>query len=180
MAAMESKHHHSEPVLRFPVEGLMQPVEGGGFVAKDASVMADVTLGEDASIWFGCVVRGDDAPIRIGARTNIQDGTIVHADPGIPNEIGSGVTVGHRCVLHGSRIGDGSLIGMGAVLLAGSQIGEECLIGAGTVVKENMVVPPRSLVVGIPGRIVRSLTDAEVEGIRESAAEYVAQIRLYL
>ena len=158
----------------------MQPVEGGGFVAQGAVVLADVTLGEHASIWFGCVVRGDDAPIRIGARTNIQDGTVVHADPGVPHEIGSGVTVGHRCVLHGTKIGDGSLIGMGAILLAGSVIGEECLIAAGAVVKEGMVVPPRSLVVGIPGRIVRSVTDEEAASFRDSAAGYVAQTRLYL
>lgn len=158
----------------------MQPVEGGGFVAKGAVVVADVTLGEDASVWFGCVVRGDDAPIRIGARTNIQDGTVVHTDPGVPNEIGSGVTVGHRCVLHGAKIGDGSLVGMGAILLAGSVIGEECLIAAGAVVKEGMVVPPRSLVVGIPGRIVRTVTDEEVASFQGSAAGYVAQTRLYL
>ncbi|MFT4646887.1 MAG: carbonic anhydrase/acetyltransferase-like protein (isoleucine patch superfamily) [Planctomycetota bacterium] len=177
---MDSKHQHSAPVLRFPVKGLMQPVEGGGFVAAGARVMADVTLGEDAGIWFGCVVRGDDAPIRIGARTNIQDGTIVHADPGVPNEIGSGVTVGHRCVLHGAKIGDNCLIGMGAILLGGCEIGAESLIGAGAVVKENMIVPPRSLVVGIPGRIVRSITDEEAASFQESAAGYVKQIRLYL
>ncbi len=158
----------------------MQPVEGGGYVAKGATVLADVTLGEDASIWFGCVVRGDDAPIRIGARTNIQDGTVIHPDPGVPYDIGANITVGHRCMLHGATIGDGCLIGMGAILLAGSVIGEECLIAAGTVVKENMVVPPRSLVVGLPGRIVRSLTDEEVEGIRDSVQGYVGQIRLYL
>ena len=177
---MASNKHHGDPILRFPVKGLMQPVEGGGFVAQGAVVLADVTLGEHASIWFGCVVRGDDAPIRIGARTNIQDGTVVHADPGVPNEIGSGVTVGHRCVLHGTKIGDGSLIGMGAILLAGSVIGEECLIAAGAVVKEGMVVPPRSLVVGIPGRIVRSVTDEEAASFKDSAAGYVAQTRLYL
>jgi carbonic anhydrase/acetyltransferase-like protein (isoleucine patch superfamily) len=177
---MDSKHQHSAPVLRFPVKGLMQPVEGGGYVAEDARVLADVTLGEDASIWFACVVRGDDAPIRIGARTNIQDGTIVHADPGVPNEIGTGTTVGHRCVLHGSKIGDNCLIGMGAILLSGSQIGDESLIAAGAVVKENMVIPPRSLVVGIPGRIVRSITDEEAASFQDSAAGYVNQIRLYL
>ncbi len=166
--------------MRFPVEGLMEPVEGGGYVAKDARVLADVTLGEDASIWFGCVVRGDDAPIRIGARTNIQDGTIVHPDPGVPYEIGSGITVGHRCVLHGAKIEDGCMIGMGAILLAGCEIGAESLVAAGTVVKEGMIVPPRSLVVGVPGKIVRSVTDEEAEFIRGSVEGYVGQIRLYL
>jgi len=143
-------------------------------------LLADVTLGEDSNIWFGCVIRGDDAPITIGARTNIQDGTIVHADPGAPNHIGEDVTVGHRCILHGVKVGDRSLIGMGAILLMGSEIGEECLIGAGAVIKENMVVPPRSLVVGIPGKIVRQVTDEEVAAFRESAQGYVDQVKLYL
>ncbi|HPF14732.1 MAG: gamma carbonic anhydrase family protein [Planctomycetes bacterium] len=158
----------------------MHATEAGAYVADNATVLADVTLGKDANIWFGCVVRGDDAPITIGARTNIQDGTIVHADPGVANHIGSEVTVGHRCILHGARVGDRSLIGMGAILLAGSEIGEECLIAAGAVVKENMRVPPRSLVVGIPGKIVRSITDEEAEGFRASAQGYVDQVRLYL
>lgn len=170
---------HAQPKLRFPVQGKMHPVDGGAFVAEGAVVLADVTLGPEANVWFGCVIRGDDAPITIGARTNIQDGTIVHADPGVPNHIGADVTVGHRCILHGKEVGDRCLIGMGAILLAGSVIGEESLIAAGAVVKENMVVPPRSLVVGIPGRIVRQVTDAEVQGFRESAQDYVNQVALY-
>lgn len=177
---MASKHSHAQPILRFPVQGRMHPVAGGAFVADGAVVLADVTLGKDANVWFGCVLRGDDAPITIGERTNIQDGTVIHADPGVANHIGSDVTVGHRCVLHGARIGDRSLIGMGAILLGGSVVGEECLIAAGAVVKENMVVPARSLVVGIPGRVVRSISDEEVERFRESARGYVEQVKLYL
>ena len=171
---------HSEPEIRFPVRGKMKPVLGGAYVAEGAVVLADVTFGPDANVWFGCVIRGDDAPITIGARTNIQDGTIVHADPDVPNHIGEDVTVGHRCILHGAKVGDRCLIGMGAILLAGSEIGEESLIAAGAVVKENMVVPPRSLVVGIPGRIVREVTEDEVQSFRESAQGYVDQVALYL
>jgi len=149
-------------------------------VAKNAVVTGEVIMGEDVGVWFGCVVRGDDAPLSIGSRTNIQDLTMIHADPGVPNLIGEEVTVGHGCVLHGAEIQDRCLIGMGAILLGGSVIGEESIIGAGAVVKENMHVPPRSLVVGVPGRIVRQVTDEEVEHIRESAEGYVRNIRLYL
>lgn len=164
----------------FPRAGLMRPVEGGAFVAQGAVVTGDVSLGRDVGIWFGCVLRGDDAPLSIGAGTNIQDNSVVHADTGVPNEIGSGCTIGHRAVLHGARVGDRCLIGMGAILLGGSQIGEGSLIAAGALVKEGFVVPPRSLVVGLPARVVRTLSDAELAAIDESAAGYVAKIRLYL
>jgi carbonic anhydrase/acetyltransferase-like protein (isoleucine patch superfamily) len=167
-------------MTRFPREGLFRPVPGGAFVASNAIVTGDVTLGRDVGIWFGCVVRGDDAPLTIGERTNIQDLTMIHADTGVPNVIGAEVTVGHRCVLHGARIEDRCLIGMGAVLLGGSRIGAESLIAAGAVVKESFVVPPRSLVAGVPGKILRSLSDDEVAMIRRSADGYVKKIRLYL
>ena len=164
----------------FPRRGLFRPVEGGAFVATNAIVTGDVTLGEDVGVWFGCVVRGDDAPLTVGRRTNVQDLTMIHADTGVPNVIGQEVTIGHRCVLHGARIEDRCLIGMGAVLLGGSVIGAESLIAAGTVVKEGFVVPPRSLVAGVPGKILRALRDDEVESIRRSAEGYVRKIRLYL
>src|SRR5262245_31796750 len=164
----------------FPRQGLFRKVNGGAFVASNAIVTGDVTLGEDVGIWFGCVVRGDDAPLTVGKRTNVQDLTMIHADTGVPNVIGEEVTIGHRCVLHGARIEDRCLIGMGAVLLGGSVIGAESLIAAGTVVKEGFVVPPRSLVAGVPGKILRELRDDEVESIRKSAEGYVRKIRLYL
>lgn len=164
----------------FPRRALFRPLEGGAFAASNAIVTGDVTLGEDCGIWFGCVVRGDDAPLSIGRRTNVQDLTMVHADTGVPNVIGEEVTIGHRCVLHGARVGDRSLIGMGAILLGGSVIGEESIVGAGCVVKEGFVVPPRSLVVGIPGRIVREVTDEEARMLVKSAEGYVRKIRLYL
>jgi len=167
-------------MAQFPRRGLFRPVEGGAFVATNAIVTGDVTLGEDVGVWFGCVVRGDDAPLTVGRRTNVQDLTMIHADTGVPNVIGQEVTIGHRCVLHGARVEDRCLIGMGAVLLGGSVIGAESLIAAGTVVKEGFVVPPRSLVAGVPGKILRALRDDEVEAIRRSAEGYVRKIRLYL
>jgi carbonic anhydrase/acetyltransferase-like protein (isoleucine patch superfamily) len=164
----------------FPRRGLFHPVDGGAFVASNAIITGDVTLGRDVGIWFGCVVRGDDAPLTIGARTNVQDLTMIHADTGVPNVIGAEVTVGHRCVLHGARVEDRCLIGMGAVLLGGSRIGTESLVAAGAVVKENFVVPPRSLVAGVPAKILRALGDDEVAMIARSAEGYVRKIRLYL
>ena len=164
----------------FPRTGLFREVAGGAFVAANAIVTGDVTLGEDVGVWFGCVVRGDDAPLSIGARTNVQDLTMIHADTGVPNVIGAGVTIGHRCVLHGARIEDRSLIGMGAVLLGGSVIGAESLVAAGAVVREGFVVPPRSMVAGVPAKVVRALSEEEVQRIAASAEGYVRKIRLYL
>lgn len=167
-------------MTQFPTKGRFRALEGGAFAAENAVLTGDITLGEDVGIWFGCVLRGDDASLTIGARTNVQDLTMIHADTDVPNVIGSGVTIGHRCVLHGARVEDGSLIGMGAILLGGSVIGAESLVAAGAVVKERFVVPPRSLVAGVPAKIVRTLTDDEVAMIRASADGYVKKIRLYL
>jgi len=164
----------------FERAGLMRPLPGGAFAATNATVTGDVNLGPDVGIWFGCVLRGDDAPLTVGARTNIQDLSMIHADTGVPNVIGAGCTVGHRAILHGATVGDRCLIGMGAILLGGSRIGEGSLVAAGAVVKEGFVVPPRSLVVGLPARVVRTLSDAELEAIDQSAEGYVQKIRLYL
>jgi carbonic anhydrase/acetyltransferase-like protein (isoleucine patch superfamily) len=164
----------------FPRKGLFSEIADGAFMASNAIITGDVELEQDVTIWFGCVVRGDDAPLIIKRRTNIQDLTMIHADPGVPNTIGEEVVVGHRCVLHGASVGDRCLIGMGAILLGGSKIGDESIVAAGCVVKENMVIPPRSLVVGIPARIVRDVTDAEVAMIRQNADGYVRKSRLYL
>ena len=167
-------------MTRFPSAGLFEPLEGGAFKARNAIVTGDVTLGEDCGIWFGCVVRGDDAPLVIGRRTNVQDLTMIHADPGVPNRIGEEVTIGHRCVLHGARIGDRALIGMGAVLLGGSIVGDEALVAAGAVVREGFEVPPGVLVAGVPAKVLRDLHPAEKEMLSESAEGYVRKIRLYL
>lgn len=163
----------------YPRAGLMRPLDGA-FVASTAVVTGDVTLGRDAGIWFGCVVRGDDAPLTIGARTNVQDLSVVHADTGVPNVIGQECTIGHRAVLHGAAVGDRCLIGMGAVLLGGSVIGEESIVAAGALVREGFQVPPRTLVAGVPARIVRDVTPDEVASFARSAEGYVRKIRLYL
>lgn len=166
-------------MTQFPMRGRMLPLEGGAFAADNATLTGEVHLGQDTNIWFGCVIRGDDAPVTIGARTNIQDLTMIHADPGVPNVIGEDVTVGHRCVLHGAEIEDHCLIGMGAILLAGSKIGAGSIIGAGALVKEGFVVPPRSLVVGVPGRILREVTDEQYAANLQSARGYVHATREY-
>ncbi|MFN0207810.1 MAG: gamma carbonic anhydrase family protein [Planctomycetota bacterium] len=134
----------------------------------------------ETNIWFHCVLRGDDAPILVGARTNIQDLTMIHADPGITNEIGSDCVVGHRVVMHGARVHNKCLIGMGAILLGGSVIGEGSVVGAGTVVKEGMIVPPRSLVVGVPGRIVKTIPEDVILQIERNVQGYIEKARLYL
>ena len=164
----------------FPRQGLIHAAPGGAFVATNAVVTGDVTLGEDVGIWFSCVLRGDDAPISIGKRTNVQDLTMIHADPDVPIVIGEEVTVGHRAVLHGVRVGDRSLIGMGAVLLGGSIVGEGAIVAAGAVVREGFEVPPHTLVAGVPARIIREVSDAERGAIAVGVAEYVRKVRLYL
>ena len=167
-------------MTEFPKKGLFKRVPEGAFAAENVTLTGDVTLAEDVGIWFGCVLRGDDAPLSVGRRSNIQDLTMVHADTGVPNSIGEEVTVGHRCVLHGAVVEDRCLIGMGAVLLGGSKIGSESIVAAGAVVKEGAEIPPRSLVVGVPARVVREVTDAEVAMIRASAQGYVDKIAQYL
>lgn len=164
----------------YPSRGLFRALAGGAFAAHNATLTGKIQLGADVGIWFGCVLRGDDAALTIGARTNVQDLTMIHADTDVPNVIGSEVTIGHRCVLHGARVEDRSLIGMGAILLGGSVIGRESLVAAGAVVKEGFVVPPRSLVAGVPAKIIRTLSDEDVAKIVASADGYVAKIRLYL
>jgi carbonic anhydrase/acetyltransferase-like protein (isoleucine patch superfamily) len=167
-------------MAHFPQRGLFEALSGGAFKARNAIVTGDVTLGADVGIWFGCVVRGDDAPLSIGARTNVQDLTMVHADTGTPNVIGEEVTIGHRCVLHGARVGRRALIGMGSILLGGAVVGDEAIVAAGAVVREGFEVPPRTLVAGVPAKIIRPLLPQELELLAESAAGYVRKIRLYL
>ena len=154
-------------------------VASDAYVAPGAQVIGAVTLGARASVWFNAVIRGDNDPIVIGADSNVQDGAVVHADPGAPTTIGSEVTGGHRAIVHGATIGDRSLIGMGAIVLNGAVIGADCLVGAGALVTEGKVFPPRSLIIGSPARVARTLTDSEVAGLRLSAATYVANARRY-
>jgi len=147
--------------------------ERDAWVATTATVTGDVDLAPEANVWYGASIRGDEAKIAVGARTNIQDNCVLHCDPGQPMAVGEDCTVGHGAILHGSKIGDRCLIGMGAILLQGSVIGDECLIGAGTLVTEGMKVPKRSVVIGVPGKVVRKATEKEVRGFLASARGYV-------
>ena len=149
------------------------------FVAPDATLIGRVVLEDQASIWFGVVIRADNEPIVIGARSNVQDGSVLHTDEGIPLVIGPEVTIGHQVMLHGCTIGEGSLIGIKAVILNRAVIGRECLIGACTLIPEGKVIPDRSLVMGTPGKVVRTLTDAEVASLRSAAARYVENASRY-
>nr|BAT29820.1 transferase [Aureimonas sp. AU22] len=149
------------------------------FIAPGAHVIGDVTLGSEVGVWFGAVIRGDVARITVGARTNIQDGAILHADPGFPLEIGEGCTIGHRAVVHGCTLGDNTLVGMGATILNGARVGANCLVGAGALVTEGKAFPDGSLIVGAPARVVRPLDEAAIEGLRQSAARYVANARRF-
>ncbi|HET9041032.1 MAG TPA: gamma carbonic anhydrase family protein [Gemmatimonadales bacterium] len=154
-------------------------IHPSAFIAPGAAVMGDVTIGEDASVWYGAVLRGDMAPIVIGPESNLQDGTIVHVDEGLPCTVGRRVGVGHRVILHGCTVEDECLIGMGSILLNGVRIGTGSVVAAGAVIPEGMQVPPRSLVMGVPGRIVRQVDAALAERIMETWAHYVGQARAH-
>ncbi len=150
------------------------PPQGRFWVAPDAVLIGRVRLGEDVGIWFGSVLRGDNEWITIGARSNVQEGTIMHTDPGCPLEIGEDCTIGHRAILHGCIIGDNSLVGMGATILNRARIGKNCLIGANALVTEGKEFPDNSLIVGSPAKVVRTLDEAAIDGLRRSAERYVA------
>ena len=145
----------------------------GIFIAPDAHVIGDCRLGADVSIWFGAVLRGDNEPIIIGNRSNIQEGAVLHTDPGFPLEIGEECTIGHRAILHGCVIGDGSLIGMGSTILNGARIGRGCLVGANSLVTEGKEFPDYSLIVGSPAKAIRTLDEDAVAKLRQSADNYV-------
>lgn len=147
------------------------------WIAHNATVIGDVTLGRDASIWFNAIVRGDCDAITIGEGTNVQDAAVLHTDEGVKLVVGKHVTIGHLAMLHGCTVGDGSLIGINAVVLNNVVIGRECIIGANALLPEGRVIPDRSLVVGSPGKVVRQLSDAEVAGLYESAHHYVANAK---
>lgn len=147
----------------------------GAWVAPGAHVLGRIELADGVGIWFGAVLRGDNEPIVIGEGSNVQENSVLHTDMGFPLTVGRGVTIGHQAMLHGCTIGDGSLVGIQAVVMNGATIGRECLIGAGALVAEGKVIPDRSVVLGSPGKIVRELTDAEVARIRAGAESYVAR-----
>ena len=149
------------------------------FVAETATVVGDVTIARDSSVWFSAVLRGDGAPITIGQGCNIQDGAIVHVDPGYPSVIGDRVTIGHGAIVHGATVEDDVLIGMGAILLNGARVGSLSIIAAGTVISEGNEIPQRSLVMGVPGKVVRPVTDADIERIRDGSLHYVERAKNY-
>jgi carbonic anhydrase/acetyltransferase-like protein (isoleucine patch superfamily) len=155
-------------------------LRGEAMIADNATVIGDVRLAADVSIWFGVTIRGDDSWVEIGPATNVQDNTVVHVDVGCPQRIGRGVTIGHGVVLHGVEVGDHCLLGMNATVLSGARIGEYSIIGEGALVPEGAVIPPRSLVLGMPAKVRRSVTDEECESLRWSARHYVARARTYL
>jgi carbonic anhydrase/acetyltransferase-like protein (isoleucine patch superfamily) len=148
-------------------------VHASVYIAPDANVIGSVVLAENVSVWFGATIRGDNDVITLGKNSNVQEGAVLHTDPGIALTVGENVTIGHQAMLHGCTIGDGSLIGIQAVILNGAVIGKECLVGAGAIVTERKVFPDRSLILGAPARVVRSLSDEDVAGLLKSAASYV-------
>ncbi len=154
-------------------------IPASAWVAETADVIGAVVLGEDASVWFGTVVRGDTETIRIGRASNIQDNSVLHADHGMPLTIGDGVTVGHQVMLHGCTIGDGSLIGIGAIVLNGARIGKNCLVGAGSLVTEGKQFPDGSMIMGTPAKLIRELTPEQIQGLAKSAQNYVENARRY-
>ncbi|MCB1979973.1 MAG: gamma carbonic anhydrase family protein [Burkholderiaceae bacterium] len=163
----------------YALDGAEPQLAPGAWVADSAQVMGAVTLGENASVWFATVVRGDTESITIGAGSNVQDASVLHADFGQPLVIGERVTVGHKVMLHGCSIGDESLIGIGAVVLNGAKIGKNCLVGAGALVTEGKEFPDGSMILGSPAKVVRQLTPEQMEGLRWSAQHYVDNARRF-
>lgn len=149
------------------------------YVAPDADIVGDVELGENCNVWYQAVIRGDSDRIRIGRGTNIQDGSVLHVDPGFPMKIGENVTIGHCAVLHGCTIGDGSLIGMGAIVLNGAKIGKNCIIGAGALVTQGAEIPDGMMALGVPARVKRALSEDEIRENLENAEVYVKLAREY-
>lgn len=160
--------------------GVHPDLDDSNFVASTATIIGDVSLGSETSVWFGAVIRGDVNWIRIGERSNVQDQVVVHVTKRTaPTIVGSMVSIGHRAVVHGCTIGDRVLLGIGCIILDHVEIGVDCIVGAGAVVTPGTVVPPRSLIVGVPGRVVRELSDEEVNGIATNAENYLKYSRVY-
>jgi len=149
------------------------------WIAPTAVLIGKVVIAADVGIWFGVVARGDNEPITIGARSNVQENVVLHTDMGYPLSVGEGCTIGHKAMLHGCTIGDNTLVGMGATVLNGARIGNNCLIGAGALITEGKVIPDNSLVIGAPGKVTRTLDNAAVEGLRRSADGYVRNARRF-
>lgn len=163
----------------YEVDGVSPTVADSAWVADSAEVMGDVVLGDEVSVWFGVVIRGDTSAIRVSARTNVQDLSVLHSDVGLPLTIGAGVTIGHKAMLHGCTVGDDSLIGIGAVVLNGAKIGKGCLVGAGALVTEGKEFADGSMILGSPARVVRTLTPEQLADLRDSADHYVENAKRF-
>ncbi|MBA4213711.1 MAG: gamma carbonic anhydrase family protein [Polaromonas sp.] len=163
----------------YELDGMIPQVAASAWVADNAQVIGNVVLAEDSSVWFGVTLRGDTETITVGRGSNIQDGSVLHADVGFPMTVGENVTVGHQVMLHGCTIGDGSLIGIGAVVLNGAKIGKHCLVGAGSLVTEGKEFPDGSMILGTPARAVKALTPEQIEGLRMSAKHYTDNAARY-
>ncbi len=156
----------------YTLDGIAPEIAADAWVAPDANVIGRVVLAAGASVWFGATLRGDNETITVGEGSNLQENVVCHTDMGFPLDIGAGCTIGHKAMLHGCTIGENSLVGMGATVLNGARIGRNCLIGAGALVTEGKEIPDGSLVMGAPGKVVRQLDDAAIEGLRASAESY--------
>ncbi len=154
-------------------------VDSSCFVAPSADLIGDVQMAANSSVWFNCVLRADNEPIIIGENSNVQDGSVLHVDPGCPIRIAANVTVGHKVMLHGCSVGENSLIGMNAVVLNNAKIGKNCVIGANALVTENMEIPDGSMVLGSPAKVVKELSDEQVERLKHGAAHYVKNSKKY-
>lgn len=164
-------------ILNF--EGKRPVISEESFIAENATVIGEVVIGKFSSIWYNTVLRGDIAPIIIGNNTSIQDGSIVHCDLGIPTIIGNNVTVGHHVMLHACKIGDNSLIGMGAIVLDGAEVGEGAIVGAGAIVTPKTKIPSFTMALGIPAKVVRNLSEEEIENLKNHALDYVELMKRY-
>jgi len=163
----------------YALDGIAPQIDPDSWIAPDANLIGNVVIEAGASVWFGATLRGDNEEIRIGKGSNVQENCVLHTDMGYPLSIGPGCTIGHKVMLHGCTIGENSLIGMGATLLNGARIGANCLIGAGALITEGKDIPDGSLVMGAPGKIIRQLDAAAIEGLRKSALSYQANMRRF-
>jgi len=163
----------------YEYDGQRPELHDSVYVAEDATVIGKVALGQGASVWPQAVLRGDNELIEIGAGSNVQEGAVLHTDPGHPLRVGNDVTIGHQAMLHGCRIGDGSLVGIQAVILNGAVIGRNCLVGAGSLVPEGKVYPDNSLILGVPAKVVRELTEEAIQAFHNNARDYVERAQLH-
>jgi carbonic anhydrase/acetyltransferase-like protein (isoleucine patch superfamily) len=166
-------------VTVYALGGNAPQVPATAFVAAEATLVGKVTLGERASVWFGAVLRGDNELISIGDASNVQDGAVLHTDPGFPLSVGTGVTIGHQAMLHGCTIGDGSLVGIQAVILNGVVVGRHCIVGAGALLTEGKVFPDRSVIMGAPAKVVREVSDSDLRMMAGAADSYSNRAALY-